>query len=164
MYVDTAQYEPDSVNRVGTVENDTKIRFFLFFWKTNVLRKNVHTVYLYCTLFEVVADSLRLSSFLPAVLYPPNKVCLELRKKRFSSQVFGNVQLGDQKIRQKYTKIHQFLVPYLLYREDQQQQERKHAFTVTRTVLLSGSPAFSNFTSSCAAVICRFLVVITESL
>jgi hypothetical protein len=122
--------------------------------------------YLYCTLFEVrgVADSLRRPSFLPAVLYPPNKVCLELRKKRFSSQVFGNVQLGDQKIRQKYTKIHQFLVPYLLYREDQQQQERKHAFTVTQTVLLSSSPAFSNFTSSCGTVICRSLVAITESL
>ena len=125
-------------------------------------RTSKKRTYLYCTLFEV-ADSLRLPSFLPAVLYPPNEVCLKLRKKRFSSRVFGNVQLGDQKIRQKYTKIHQFLVPYLLYREDQQQQERKHAFTVTRTVLLSSSLAFSNFTPSCATVICRNLLVITES-
>ena len=33
MYVDTAQYEPDSVNRVGTVEMIRKFDFFYFFEK-----------------------------------------------------------------------------------------------------------------------------------
>lgn len=56
---------------------DTKIRFF---WKTNVLRKNVHTWTVWGCGFS--------PSFLPAVLYPPNEVYLKLRKKRFSSRFF----------------------------------------------------------------------------